>query len=635
MRRELEDIGFDMNLCLQDEKFIVQYFKQTVETGEKQPRLGTEEKPGTQLLPTLVESSRESGPVFIKSHSIAPEDSPFEASAVRQLDIKRLSDSIVQEGATSRSQDAKDPEESDFPRLLPQERPREMAKKRTVFRRALKGISTRISLVRDSLDSPLRSPLSPKTLPRLAKQSSVDAQPLSIPQLPPMPPMELSSPQWMQARTRSNTSKTMVTRLSEGGGEIDVATGYSTKINVSQGKRRSKSSVTPRPQSESITDQKPAISDLRASSSKGRSELPFKRTSKDIFDVPGSKYRRESDLSTTRRPSDTCSEQSTKRSSRTSGALSPYEKETFERHNATMKAYFERRPEQEAKMDAARRSLQVGNRLSGRAPPSFNRLVASGMEVRLPTPPPKDDKKARRHTQPVSPTTIKHLGTVPSASSLGSDSARSNGESGMLTFMIPPELLEVQGRPEEAKERSEQECMMDELTSSPGQFSINQVQENGETYLLSAAAKGFSEAAVFLLQSGANVLMKNRKGENVLHVAVAANHPDTVEAILDNVPAKSISELWACPVLHTAIEMNSARMAEALLENGADVGVRDTEGRTVYEVASQHKLLDMTRLLLDYGARISSLEPVEDIEEENFEPADAAEAVAPITTQPT
>src|SRR5215469_609200 len=150
----------------------------------------------------------------------------------------------------------------------------------------------------------------------------------------------------------------------------------------------------------------------------------------------------------------------------------------------------------------------------------------------------------------------------------------------------------------------------------------NQALQNGETPLMIAAHTGNLDVLRLLLTRGANVNAKEAsRGQNALMRAVAEDHPDTVELLIQNHPdVKARSSNGFTPLLFAA-QQGNVRSAELLLKAGADVNdtapdgiAGDTNARSLYKpnteagallvaIDSGHEA--MARFLVEHGADVN------------------------------
>jgi ankyrin repeat protein len=113
----------------------------------------------------------------------------------------------------------------------------------------------------------------------------------------------------------------------------------------------------------------------------------------------------------------------------------------------------------------------------------------------------------------------------------------------------------------------------------------------GDTALHVAAA-AFQRASVeLLIQSGAKLSVKNRRGAEPLHYAADANRwspeaqSETIEYLLSVGANPNAADANGASPLHRAVRTRSAAAVRALLAGGADVHAMNKSGSTPYVLA--------------------------------------------------
>ncbi|KAJ5808825.1 hypothetical protein N7474_010094 [Penicillium riverlandense] len=131
----------------------------------------------------------------------------------------------------------------------------------------------------------------------------------------------------------------------------------------------------------------------------------------------------------------------------------------------------------------------------------------------------------------------------------------------------------------------------------------NEVQD---TPLLHAVSQEAIIQAQVLLDSGANIMARNSKGESVLHLA--AWYPDMMSWLIES----GADVNWAggeqkeTPIFYAIRQSQNEGNVRKLLSFGADVHFQNTHGMTPLSVAAQMSSIELTVMLLESGAFVNS-----------------------------
>jgi hypothetical protein len=115
----------------------------------------------------------------------------------------------------------------------------------------------------------------------------------------------------------------------------------------------------------------------------------------------------------------------------------------------------------------------------------------------------------------------------------------------------------------------------------------------GDTALHMAAAAFRRATARLLVQRGAAVDARNRRGAEPLHYAADANHwspaaqAETIEYLLSVGANANARDANGATPLHRAVRTRCAMAVRALLAGGADVHARNTNGSTPFDLATR------------------------------------------------
>ena len=126
---------------------------------------------------------------------------------------------------------------------------------------------------------------------------------------------------------------------------------------------------------------------------------------------------------------------------------------------------------------------------------------------------------------------------------------------------------------------------------------IGQYIYAGDTALHVAAAAHRPEMTRQLIQSGADVRARNRRGGEPLHAAAAgspgsaawdpAAQVATIACLVEAGADPNARNMDLATPLHRAVRTRAAAAVEALLHHGADPAVRNRNGSTAFDLASR------------------------------------------------
>ncbi|MVN92751.1 ankyrin repeat domain-containing protein [Mucilaginibacter aquatilis] len=119
---------------------------------------------------------------------------------------------------------------------------------------------------------------------------------------------------------------------------------------------------------------------------------------------------------------------------------------------------------------------------------------------------------------------------------------------------------------------------------------IHEYNADGFTPLALACYFGHYEAARYLIFKGAkpNQPIAGASGICPIHLAVAGNHTDVVQMLIEhNVQINTQHDTGITP-LHYAARNGNLEMLVVLLENGADVSIRMEDGKLAADLAREN-----------------------------------------------
>lgn len=137
-------------------------------------------------------------------------------------------------------------------------------------------------------------------------------------------------------------------------------------------------------------------------------------------------------------------------------------------------------------------------------------------------------------------------------------------------------------------------------------------EDDGSMVLFVAAGEGHEEGVRLLLEYGAEVNGRDKKGQTALFEAAIEGREQVARLLLEHGAEVNARDEDGGTALFEASYWGRKDLARLLLEHDAEVNTRDKKGRTalieaVYCGRSGNKGLD--RLLLEYGADLSLLPP--------------------------
>lgn len=137
---------------------------------------------------------------------------------------------------------------------------------------------------------------------------------------------------------------------------------------------------------------------------------------------------------------------------------------------------------------------------------------------------------------------------------------------------------------------------------------INFKDKKENTYLHSAASKGYKTVIEFLLSNGANVQAVNRKNNTPLHIALLTyggigDYLGTVKCLLDNgANIEAVNNKGETPLLIAINKFQDVDIIELLLQRGANINAKN-DTATPLAKAKFLRRSDIIELLQKYGAK--------------------------------
>ena len=137
---------------------------------------------------------------------------------------------------------------------------------------------------------------------------------------------------------------------------------------------------------------------------------------------------------------------------------------------------------------------------------------------------------------------------------------------------------------------------------------VDAVDDNHSTLLHMASFDGRIKAAQLLLERGASINVRNRKGRTPLHQALfrlddgaGARYFDTIQLLLErSADVDALDDVQSTP-LHVASVYGSAKATRLLLGHGANVHLQNNEGHIPLQVAAVMGHEEITQLLSEHS----------------------------------
>lgn len=146
-------------------------------------------------------------------------------------------------------------------------------------------------------------------------------------------------------------------------------------------------------------------------------------------------------------------------------------------------------------------------------------------------------------------------------------------------------------------------ALVKEIVEANPDLNLNQINEDGETYLMFTIRKGFKEIRNFLIDSKIDLNKKNTLGESALLIAAKTGKADSVYRLLDEKRLNDkrinldIADEQGTTPLIAAIKGKHNQIAIELLKMGANYKLKDNDHNDAQEYAHRLNLEDVIEMI--------------------------------------
>jgi ankyrin repeat protein len=136
--------------------------------------------------------------------------------------------------------------------------------------------------------------------------------------------------------------------------------------------------------------------------------------------------------------------------------------------------------------------------------------------------------------------------------------------------------------------------------------TVHSKNEESETPLLLACARGHYDVAKLLIADGAEVMARDSGGETPLHKAAAEGHLGVIKLLLEKGAEVNATTDWHTKwtPLHKASLGGCHQVTKLLLDSGAEINVEDSQQWTPLDRAAFKGHYEVVKVLLDRKAEI-------------------------------
>ena len=123
--------------------------------------------------------------------------------------------------------------------------------------------------------------------------------------------------------------------------------------------------------------------------------------------------------------------------------------------------------------------------------------------------------------------------------------------------------------------------------------------------LMSASKNGQIETVELLLQHGADVNLKNKRGLSALMLASQNGHIKVTKLLLERGAQINLQDEDGCSALILASQNRQVEIVQLLLQHGAQVNLQKTNGLCALVLACLNWCFEIIKMLLEHGAQVN------------------------------
>jgi ankyrin repeat protein len=130
--------------------------------------------------------------------------------------------------------------------------------------------------------------------------------------------------------------------------------------------------------------------------------------------------------------------------------------------------------------------------------------------------------------------------------------------------------------------------------------------DNNETSLHTTSRRGDVELAQVLLEHGAEIQARDRRGRTPILLASQSRHVELAQVLLEHGAETEARDIDGRTPILIASDKGHVVLVQLLLKHGAETEARDNDGCTLILLASDHGHVELVQLLLKHGAEIEA-----------------------------